>query len=441
MKAPRRWHQSKLPALFGGYGRTDLLVTLAVLQRVRRTRLLKNFGYDLIQPRGRVHPAGVTVQWKIGKNRGSVLALNPLYPLIGELRRFLLALAKHVEIETTCDVLATEWRIPGSATKKIAIQLESLFGSRTRTLTLVTLELLGGRARRKELHHCVPGEFYEAVRNETKRLLSESVLEREDDKIRFVSATWAKELRQLLRAYARIDKTLAPEVKGQRRFDGRASKRVAEKYSLLGPPRIERMLVALAERGPLSSSRLFASAKTKYPKGLGLYEQMGVLVRFKRGRFVTYSLNKAHPLHKEIRRLLLSLGAGSRGNRSNDLIVRQTDFEADRLFTRPLRTALLLSLQAAGTAGLDASALSRLLPEHDRGKISKALKRFEKNEIIGHRKWKTMNLFVLNPSNTHYKALHGLLAKANKIWPEYAANAVSILEKLHPPGRLTLQRD
>jgi hypothetical protein len=431
--AMRKWKQGRVPPnLFGPYNRTGFLATLAALGPQRSIDLTDRFGLDTVRLR-RKDASGLVSRWA-GPSRAIVVALNPAYPLAVPLKRLLRTLAKSY---STPQEPANADVMPKSAASKRG-DLDILFGSRVRTITLVAVEVLHGDTSLSKLKRCVPGEYYKSVRTAVEHFVSEGILARNGDHVQFSSTQWMPELRRLLRAYAKLRPLIKDGIKSSAL--GHASRpSKMEKFDIVGPPASRRILVALAQNGSMRYARLFAEAKSECDKSLGSLTRTGVIVDQRFNRTRTISLNRAHPVYRELRRFLIAIGGGALSPTSRDY-AKDCNFEVDLLFGRRLRTSVLLALDASPDGGLDASSLHRIFPEHDLLTLRLCLERFAEPGVLGTRKWKNVLYYDFDPSYEHYAALRGLLASINNKWPQYAAVGVDVVSELEPPARRRLRR-
>jgi len=422
------------PNLFGPYNRTGLLVALAAVGPLRATELRCEFGDNSIMPRRR-DVSGLMARW-LSTPRTRVLAMNPGYPLAAPLQRLLRSLAKSYPASLAPTDSSTVISVPKSAASREA-DLDILFSSRVRTLTLVTLEVLGGASSLNKLKRCVPGEYYKSVRTALNHFIDEGVLVRHGYNIEFGSTPWIRELRRLLRAYARIRSAISGEIREAARGHASRPGRL-EDFDLLGPQAASRILVALARNGPMRYARLFAEARTECDKSLTSLKRMGVVVDRSERRVRTISLNRAHPIYRELRRLLAAIAGGDVPSSVSDFEAGAS-FDVDMLFGRRLRTSVLLAIDAAQN-GLDASSLQRVLPEHDLFNLRRCLEQFERLGILGKRRWKNTLYYDFDRDYEHYPALRGLLGPINNRWPSYAAAGVDVLPQIEPLGRRRMHK-
>lgn len=423
------------PNLFGPYGRTSFLIELAALGAARRGDLAKHFGVDMIRPRVREDRSALVLSWSLGQ-QGTAVALNPHYPLLRELLALLRALAKEYRLGITTTLTDTE-----AATLPTSVVPESdltyLFHTPLRTATLVALEALGGQTTLINLAQCAPNQFYHSVVTAVNHFVTNRVLQRDGDVVRFENRSWAPALRNLLRAYLRVDRRTHAEIRRNAIAEKARSKKYG-KFELLGPKNVERALVALAQNGPMSYASVMAVAKTSADAGIAVFERMGLVLSLKDGRRRILSLNRKHPIWREFRALLLSIGEQTGAQASRDL-GRDDDFGIDNLFGKDLRTAVLLTVRAERSGEMDAASICRLLPQHDAGKVRAALRRFHQIGVVKRRKWKTLAYYRLNDEYLHYEPLDVLLSAAIKHWPAYKS-AATISKYLYSPERKALYR-
>jgi hypothetical protein len=182
-------------------------------------------------------------------------------------------------------------------------------------------------------------------------------------------------------------------------------------------------------------AQLFAEVKSQSEQTLASFVEMGLVVDQRIGRARIISLNRRHPIHRELRRFLIAMGGEPRKERAVDLS-EEVPFGIDVLFGRRLRTAALLALDAADD-GLDVSMLHRILPEHDRLSLRLCLRRFKAIGLLGSRRANGTVRYDFNQEWPYYGALRGLLSPINNRWPKLAAHAVQVADELAPDRRRT----
>jgi hypothetical protein len=405
-------------------------MALAVNGPVCSVDLVPYFGPEMARPRRRHDPSGLIARWAQG--RRVAVGLNSAFRLIAPLQELLEALGESYAVWSP-DAIERSRVDPTNSVSPRGYDLDLLFSSRVRTLSLLALELLGPELELRKLKCCVPGEFYKSVRNVVDHYVRENILERRGDTIRFADHSWTSKLRNLLREYAKLRQDVAEEIASAgRRYKKRRTKRT--KFGLMGNPLVTDLLVLLAENGPIGYTRALAMVKTESPYGLQTLADMGLVVDHREGRARTLSLNRAHPVYRELRRLLLSI-AGKHSDTYTHDYSTPGSFEVASLFGERLRTSVLLALDAAH-GGLDHSTLHRILPEHDRGSIRQCLASFAELGVVGSRRWKGMRVYDFDRTFAHYSELRGLLGPINNRWPEYAAAGVEVYPLLEPPGRV-----
>jgi hypothetical protein len=269
------------------------------------------------------------------------------------------------------------------------------------------------------------------------------VLKNERGVLEFSDAPWIRELRRLIKAYLRLKPEVALAIKELRSIEvaGSNQSRLARRETV-GPASVERILVALAVNGPMRFSELGAVGKTMTSTAAGLraLEEIGLVVT----RNVAWSerhvsLNGAHPVYKHILSLLLSVSGQRRRKGVVDFADATTKFEPRRLLWDPLRTTLLLAIEATPAGEADASVLLRRLPEFDSSKIYKRLHALQKQQLLAVRCWKTLKLYRLNEEYPYYGPLKVLLHAANLVWDD-ERKAASMDVRLHPPNRKALMK-
>lgn len=68
---------------------------------------------------------------------------------------------------------------------------------------------------------------------------------------------------------------------------------------------------------------------------------------------------------------------------------------------------------------IEASSLSRLLPEYDRGSARKALRKYVSDGVLRSRTLKGLRMYSLDPTFPHWRPLRRLLDAIAKEWPHY----------------------
>jgi len=382
--------------------------------------------------------AGLICEWTLKHSlRGYFLALNPQFPLYRELRSLLLVLANEFPRGVTSDVVATEREIPKNAVRQSGL-VDFILGSRLRTRTLATLEQLGGRAAKHHLVKCVPGESNQSVRTHLKKLVALGLVIKHDEQISFSDEVWTKPLRKLLRGYLR----LSPDVKDAIRMAHKSERTRAKgdhRYSLFGRPRMQELLVQLAVRGPTLYTRLLASARARWVDALDIYEAMGVVCVQKSSRNTIVSLNRAHPVYRELLKFLLSLSAETKQS-TTDLSVSKETYSVENLFVKPLRTDVLIMV--AVCEEISVRDLARMFREYDHASIATALLRYEKLHVLTNRKEGNVLVSTMNEGFTQYRELRNLLVAAASRFPQsqYLALATSIDNRGSAKRRPTAKR-
>lgn len=423
------------PNLFGPYRRTDFLIELAAAGSGRRGDFAEHFGLDMIRPRVRTDRSGLVLTWSLG-SRGAALTLNPHYPLLRELKSLLRALGEECRRGIATTITADEAKSVPTAIVPQS-DLTYLFHTPLRTATLVALEAVGGDTTLINLAQCAPRQFYHSVVTAVNHFVTNHVLERNGDRVRFREERWTPALRRLLRAYLRVDRHTHAQIKADAATERRRPRKY-DKFELLGPKNVERALIALAQNGPISYATVMAMSKTSADAGIAVFERMGLLLSRKVGRRRTLSLNRQHPVYREFRALLLSLGGSSTAVAARDL-TSEAEFRIDSMFGKDLRTAVLLTLRADRSGEMDAASINRLLPQHDGGKLRAALRRFQKVGVLTSRRWKTLVYYRFNDDYPHYRPLHALLAAAIRHWPAYKS-AAAINRFLYSEQRKVLHK-
>jgi hypothetical protein len=375
--------------------------------------------------------AAILERWQLPNHRW-IIGLNRFNPLAGEIRDVLDFLAAHFPARFI-DAGPSASARPASLPRREA-DLDRLFGSSVRTITLATLEALGGEARSGLHAYCAPGVAFQTCKKVVKFYVRQGVLERRTGLVSFSGAPWTPALRNLMKAYLRLRPEIMQDVERQLGFEKRERRRFHHR-SVIGPRNVEGLLVELATNGPTRHSSLLARVKTKAEQSLPILVGEGIVASLKMapyGRLL--SINAAHPLYREILDLLLALGGVDREGDAIDLRDDSATFSAGRLFWDRLRTALLLTLEAAPKGEMDLASLIRVIPDYSDEKIWECAHRLLEQGLLVSRPWNGMVLYALNSDLEIAEPLRRLLRGANAKWPERRVGA-SLEERLYPDGR------
>ena len=382
--------------------------------------------------------AGLLERW-LTPSRQWIVALNAHHPLAPEINALLRALGESFTTRFRERWPHSVTRRPESLSERTC-DSDLLFTSLVRTRSLVTLEMLGGSINIMRLANCAPGVAASEVKNAIRFYRRQGVLRNEDGLISFEDEPWMPSLRNLLNAYlkqrpeiARAVEALAAQEQGSRQS------RMARR-GIVGPASVERILTSLAINGSMRYSELAAATKTMASGSLGLsvLEDEGIVVsRRARPKERYVSLNAGHPVFPELLALLSSLSGQRRGRNASDMIDAEREFTSDRLLWDPLRTAVLLAIEATEGGEIDASTMMRRLPEKATNVIQERLRALQHQEILVVRHWKSLKLYSFNPEHPYIQPLRTLLRAANRVWPDHGI-AASLDSELAPVNRIAL---
>ena len=405
------------PNLFGAYERMNVLTALARHGTLRRADVIRKAGLCSIDLLHVSDSAGLISRWRLEPaSSGYAVALNPAFPLSAELRKLLLILEREFPTPYRSTCPPPKRGVPPKAEREG--RLDELFTSTVRTMTLLALELLGGQAPQSDLYRSVPDQTKTAVKNVMKFYIGQGVLSKSGTTMRFARNSWSEPLRDLLRGLALARPDLAALIHRNIDSSRRRFARSDHRSALLGYESFERALMSLAADGPSSFAHVFGSAGADVDKGLEVYSGMGLVISHKNGHDRTYSLNAAHPIAAELRELLLAMCGRRRAPGVEDFADASRAFSVERLFQFTSRTALLLTLFAC-PSGLDATTLTKLLPQFDASQLRKGLKRFtELGPLKTLSRGKRVD-YVFDNQYQFFRELKALLTKANSKWPKW----------------------
>lgn len=427
---------ASLPKLFGR--KTFIFAMLARVPMARQVQLHRVIGEDALQGLIATERSGLIVRWNLLRGSGYGVTLNPDYPGIELIRKALLAIQPEA-----VDAVDLSWseadEIPSSATRPVDVDL--LFGTAVRTKTLATLEVLGGSARRADLHSSVPRELGMSVKQAIRFYVSEGILTNDHGRISFAKKPWTRTLRKLLRVLIMEGLEIESGV-AERRVGKSVSKRRHQKFGFFGRSGAQSVLRQLAVNGPTTVLRLqTATFKSDITEILRPFERMGVVgSRPGKRRAKIVGLNAAHPVYWPLRRLLLAI-AGKAVRRPPDLVYPAPEggFGVDELFATELRLDVLLALVFAEHGEMDASSMGRLLNEYTQAGMHLRLHWFQNEGIVAMREWKGLVFFRLDSNYQHYKPLLALLLVIGKHWPE-RVEGFAFEYEIHPQKRKATER-
>ncbi|MHB8213872.1 MAG: hypothetical protein ACYDGW_09550 [Vulcanimicrobiaceae bacterium] len=301
-----------------------------------------------------------------------------------------------------------------------------------RTTTLLTLEILGGRAHQRDVYRIVPDCPKPTVKNVLTFYVKEGVLSKKGRTVGFSDRCWVPMLRQLLRAVARANPQLTRGIR-ERLASDRQPRDVDgdHKSGLLAFASFERLLTELALQGPMKWTNLFGRSKADAEMGVATYQRLGIIISRKRGCSRVLSLNAAHPVYKPLRKLLIAMSGRERETLNGDWAEPKAAFGIDRLFLHELRTSVLCTLDACSYTGLDATTMSRLLPQFDRGKIAEALRHYEALGTLRSDRKGQRVIYSFDRYWEYHLELKALLRAINARWPRWK-NAARVANRLRP---------
>ncbi len=423
----------------------DLLVALAIEGPMRRADITKETGRQSLDQLHVSDRAALLCRWRLTPTwRGYALALNPAFPHHAALRTFLRALGQTFPLRYKARASSKLEPVPTSAERYGDIV--HLLGSPVRTMTLLTLELLGGRANQRDVYRIVPDHTRSTIKNVLSFYVSEGVLVKRGSVMAFGNRRWMRPFRALLRGVARENRELMWRVR-ERIGPGGKSLDVEEdhKTGLLGFKSFERLLMELAVRGPTNWAGAYGPSKALAEKGVQVYRRLGIVISRKHGRLRFLSLNAAHPVYRELRALLIAMSGRLREGLVEDWEDRTANFRVNRIFLQDLRTSVLCTVAELSRLGVDAATISRLLPQFDTMRIRKALKQYESLGIMRTRKGRGRMLYSLDELWEYSRELRPLIRAINAEWPEWK-NAAAVAWRLQnrsprrPSGRVPANR-
>jgi hypothetical protein len=432
----------RVPRIFGPH--TAIFALLARYGPMRRQYLqgvLRSGAIDNFQENDK---AGISVQWHIpGAANGAMgIALNPGSPLLNQMRRLLNRLCDVYDINFNFGLEVyrnVKERVVIRKVKR-AFNADLLFGSKSRTYLLATLELLGGETGSYALFMSMPGDSIGVKRDTIARLVRDGIIQRKAGTVSFVDSPWSDALRRLLRAYLRENADCRSLIK-QRIGFFRKTLEERTSYGLFAKSATERMLTALAVNGPMRIGRLSEAIMARVDgMNMSKFQSDGIVVISKKPGATTVSLNAAHPAYAELRALLLAiLGKRRAAGCASDLRSEPLSSDVTYLFTTSLRLDVLAMLAVCEGGETDSSSLSLLCPSHDRGVIRERLKSFEAMGIVMKRWSAGVCLYRLDSNYLHSAELRRLLNRIADLRPHYRSIA-QVEEELFKPHRAARQR-
>lgn len=424
--------QRRPPNLFGPYRRMDLLIALAVHGTLRRADVTKTTGLQSIDLLHVSDRAGLVARWRLSPpSLGYALALNPAFPRLTPLRQLLRAMSREYPPPYRSSCAPEHRNIPVSAKRRSDIRY--LFGSPVRTMTLLTLEFLGGQSEQRTIHRSVPSHHKVSVKNVLKFYVAQGLLVKKGRVVTFSDRRWVQRVRQLLRSVARANPQLTLEIRelaGRNREPRSAA--ADHRSGLLGYAGFERVITELALHGPTNWATLTGRSRADAELAIRAWRRLGILISKKQGHARFLSLNAAHPVYPQLRALLVAMSDQECDVQNEDWSEPLPAFGIDRLFLSGLRTSVICLLEAC-PRGLDATTLSRLLPEHDRHKLADALRYFVRQGVVQVHEGR-LKVYSLDPLWQYGGELKALLQTINTTWPGWR-NAARVEKRLRPKRR------
>lgn len=414
---------AKPPPLLGPY--TDILTVLAASGPVRRVAMHGIFTEIRVACVEKyIHP-GICVEWILPGSdrrgaRGRAVALNPSFPLYKEVRGVLRAL--HMKFPYAAEQDLTENELALMPQAKSVCQVHRMLGSANRLRILSALIVLGGKCRISVLASSVPGMRGAMVKSGIRSMITDGIAIKNGPWVSLAQAAWTPAFRRLLRAYVRVQSGLAARVRACSGH-ARATAKARRIHTFFGSAVTERALMLLAVRGPMRHADLEIAAVIRgKPTRLRQLVEDGVLVRIlvlnAKANFYQVGLNAAHPIYRELRRLLCAM-FGTRPARKKQLHHRMDAFPINRLFAPGQCGNILLALETAVHGWIDAASISRVYPEHDVGLLMRRLRQFTSQGLAERQRVGSLVLYRLSPGYAHYNELKGVLRRIIQLWPRY----------------------
>jgi hypothetical protein len=379
--------------------------------------MVANLGDSRIDNLSTTDKAGLVRWWTLPNQRGYAFSLDPQFPLSKQTHVLLKCLATTYGLRIPSDMCAAE-RIAPKTNKTYNVDL--LFGSSVKTRTLAALECLGGKSPPAVLRQAVPDELTSSAKNAIRNLTLEGVLVKAGGQITFAKAPWLPQLRALLRAYASYSSGFKSEV---RRLvtERRSVKNDMFDLDLLGKFASERILTALATKGAISPDKLHTIARVHdKTRLLGRFVKAGIVAKNGYRNGARVSLNRAHPVYREIRALLLAVGGPRDRKAAPDLSMPLPVYDLYHLFCTKPRFNALFAMAIYGW--IDATSITMLNSEHDRGNMGLVLANLKRLGIVESCRVGNMLYYRLDQRYKFHLPLLRLLRAAAKANPARRAD-------------------
>ncbi len=436
------------PPIFGPYHLTELLVALHRHGPIRAPVLHKYFGLNGSSSyKGKMNHAHILVSARRRKPdcRSAMIGINPNLPVYDEFARLIDALARRYTLRAVPKEIRPAEIAAFYAAIHPPVEVEAIFGTYCRTLTLVALHALGGKETISKLGRSVLGHFSSQVKNAVIGMIEEGILARQGSVVIFnARLDWLPELQELLAALGHQ----MPRVTGFARYR-KALRQISkcgtacasgQHFRFFGSRVNQAILAYLAAHGPSRITEVCAAASAYGTRNVVeplLRSGVVIQVPTQNKRKVIVCLNAAHPVYAELRALLRSdiVLRDSLPFSANRPLYRGEDYHEERAEFEPYTlvgvtakiatTNVLATLAHAAHGEIDGASLSRILNEHDRGKMVKALRRLETLGVVATRRWKGMCMYRLDETWPAHSELNDLLLAMGRVWPEYREGALS----------------
>ena len=405
-----------IPEIMGRY--TMVFAALARHGTLRRSDLEQAFSTAVIGHLQYTDRLGLTSSWRVG--RFWFVGFNPAFPYLREVRRLLTYVSEGIDFGIEPATTKAEAVVPEDAARPV--NPDYLLGQVVRTKTLAALQVLGGKSPTKtSLLHAPPGHSVSYIDLAVKRYAKLGMIESNSDfEVTFAySNPLVRAFLPLLKRYVADHPGFAEKVRSRHSLQLAASESRME-WTFFGRSAYERQMLELAVSGPASRNRLFARALTKNTR-TGTIEMMidaGVVVEERRGMRTIIGLNRAHPIFRELRDLLLAMQGLTEGGGSLDM--PRKSYSVEHLLEIPVRLHVLLGIVNSPGEECDAAALGRICSQFGLQSVPNELRIFSDLGVLTSRDENGMTFYRLDESCGYSRQLHTLLARINQVWPPSA---------------------
>lgn len=457
---------TKEPVLFQSRLRQRVLIATAYYGPIRVTWAFEAAGAGLPKRLSNFKRSGL-LEWH-GNKRARFIELNHRYPGYQQLRKLLGALGHAYGVpDVRRSASSTVLRAKFVGTERPEVRLDELFGSRLRTLVLLTVARCNAITVR-DLSNAI---CYKPVhmRRIIVPLERQGILRTDGGFVSLNNNFCARvELIEFAKAVvrARPEYCVVPP-KPPERIKGRSTKTGCSNWRsgnvateerpfgvhasrdgaplLFGSNARLRVLMALAH-GPLRLTTLQRRAAVTDNVIKDLRNEVLIVPDLgNTGNTTLLHLNPGFPAYEELVALLLrlvrrfplqkdrlpALPALTKGPRTTRWLG-----PINRLFGSEDRTETLLTVAASGAA--DGSGLRRVLG-FDIHEIERSVHMFAAYGLLRSRREGNANVFELNPNWFAAKELRALLDRLLALYPRYAARAISL--DMQMPARRRLMKD